>query len=139
MATRDSLLQILARQDDATLLMLAVEHGVDVAQDRAEIAYQLSAAMASPVAEKAVPKRITAREAVPGTVVYISVAQGGLNAGVREHAVRVGSWRPSVSCGTGWADLHDEDGKFWTVAAADDLLYVEPAGRFLAVSPLSYT
>lgn len=138
MATRDQLLKTLIRQDEATLMMLATEYGVDTNQEAPEIAYQLSAAMASPVVEQSTPQQITARQAVPGTVVYISVAEGGRNAGVREHAVRVGAWRPSVSCGAGWADLIDDHGKFWTVAAADDLLYVEPAARFLPISPLSY-
>lgn len=134
MATRDSLLKVLAQQDETTLVMLAVEHGVNVDQAPAEIAYQLSAAMSAAVA----PKQVAARQATPGTVVYISVAQGGRNAGVREHAVTVGSWRPSLSCGEGWADLIDTDGKFWTVAAADDLLYVEPVAGRAPVSPLTY-
>lgn len=138
MATRDQLLKILAGQDEATLLMLAVEHGVSLDQGAAEVAYHLSAVMAEPVVAERKPKMITARQAVPGTTVYISVAQGGRNAGVREHAVTVGEWRPSASCGTGWADLHDVHGKFWTVAAADDLLPIEPIGWGLPVSPLTY-
>lgn len=69
---------------------------------------------------------VAARQAVPGTVVYITTGGLGRLAGLRENRVTVGQWVPSKACGRGWADLLDTDGKFWISAAADDLLDLAP-------------
>jgi len=87
-------------------------------------------------------EQCTARQAVPGTVVYLvvteGVAQGANPLATREHQVVVGEWRPSKALGLGYADLYDNTGRFRITAAADDLLHVVPAHQRRRPNPAAH-